>query len=315
MIRFSALLGLPLILTLAACAQVDQNAGPANSPDHGQERFRQRATTVAAAWRTAPGRQQWQSGFVPLQDPTVLPGDPKFSNETKQAFLAGWYTARTNLPTAKPADGRIRFPNGTLAVPLIGAEEAYRQLDQGDPPRCTETPAAPRTGGTGPDGTVSTPATIACTPLTVTGVKLGSVTVRTSRGDAEVPAWLFTVAELATPVARLAVASPAVAPMPSANVPPLESPDNLVAAQDLTKVDGAKLTYRLGVGACDQNLTPLVQEYEDLVVVAGSVTRSGGVCTEQLLVKPVTVTLGAPIGTRTVLDGLNGVPLRVTTAG
>ena len=54
-----------------------------------------------------------------------------------------------------------------------------------------------------------------CAALLVTGVTLGTVTLRTSRGEASVPAWLFTVRELATPVARVAVAPSAIAAEPA----------------------------------------------------------------------------------------------------
>jgi hypothetical protein len=315
MIRFPALLGLPLMLTLAACAQGGQStAGPGGAPDARAQRFEQRATTVAQAWQAAPGRMAWQTGYVPLQGPTVLPADPKFTDETKQAFLAGWYVRQVKLPDTKPANADIRFPDGALSVPLIAATAAYRQLDQGDPPPCSARPAAPAVTSTGPDGSVSSGPASACVPLTVTAAKLGTVAVRTSRGEAQVPAWLFTVRELAAPVARLAVAQPAIGPVPTASVPAPSTTGELVTAQDLTAVDGAKLTYRLGIGACDNDLTPLVQESDDVVVVSGGVTRSSGVCTEQLVVKPVTVTLDAPLGARPVLDANTGQPLLLTAA-
>lgn len=79
-------------------------------------------------------------------------------------------------------------------------------------------------------------------------------------------------------------------------------------------MDGARLTYRLGVGACDSELTPLVQEYEDLVVVAGRVVRSAGICTNQLLLEPVTVTLGASLGARPVLSLAGPAPLLLTVS-
>ena len=87
----------------------------------------------------------------------------------------------------------------------------------------------------------------------------------------------------------------------------------LVGAQDLTGTDGTRLTYRLGVGACDENITPLVYETDDAVVLGGSVTRTAEACTEQLLLAPVTVTLRAPLGARAVLDALSGSGLVLTT--
>ncbi|MFD2764212.1 hypothetical protein [Micromonospora eburnea] len=334
--RSVALLCLPL-LVVTGCARAGSDptrVGPAVTPlpsgvDHRWEAFYQRAVEIADAWR--PG-EAWRGGYVPLQDATVLSGDPGFTDETKLAFSSGWYRARIGLPTATPADGTIRFPDGTLRVPLVSAAEAYAQLDQGDPPPCpdrpkappaTSAPGRPKPGGPtiepGPDGLVptrpgpetpvSTELATPCVPLTVSGVKLGSASVRTSRGVAEVPAWLFTVAELRVPVARLAVASGAVGAVPEGVAPTRSVPDGVVSVVSLDAVDGARLDYRLGLGACDSGLTPLVLERDDVVVLGGGVTRSTGPCTLQLVMKPTSVTLRAPLGDRVVLDVGGGGPV------
>ncbi|MBO4209242.1 hypothetical protein [Micromonospora echinofusca] len=309
--RRTALLGLPLLMILAACAPAG-TAGPSGDPvapsEHRWARFDQRAAEVAESWRRSAASTAWRTGYVPLGDATVLVGDPGFSGDTKQAFLNGWYRDQVALPARTPAPGTVRFPDGTLTVPLISAAEAYRQLDRGDPPPCAARPARPPATGSGPDSAVSNPADTACIPLTVTGVKLGTAQVATSRGPATVPAWLFTVEELATPVARLAVAPSAVAPVPSASVP--ASPvDGLVVTQELTAADGTTLSYKLGIGACDSSPTALVAEFDDIVVIGGGIIPSTGICTAQLVLAPVSVTLDAPLGARPVLDGVTGQPM------
>ncbi|MGK5738500.1 hypothetical protein [Micromonospora sp. URMC 103] len=317
--RSFVLLGLPLLMLAAGCAAAGPEpavapTGPGSSPDHRYEGFHQRATEVAEAWRPDPG---WTSGYVPLEGPTVLTGDPGFTPDTEMAFRAGWYREQIDLPGARPADGVIRFPDGTLTVPLVSAGEAYRQLDQGDPPVCEgrpQVPPLPKHGPTiepGPDGWATSAPRNACIPLTVTAVRLGTASVLTSRGEAQVPAWLFTVDELTSPVARLAVAADAVTAVPEPAAPGRPAPDGFVGAQDIESVDGTRLTYRLGVGACDTDITPLVQEHDGAVVVGGWVTQATDVCTEQLKLEPVTVTLTAPLGARPVLDVLTGTPLRV----
>ena len=158
----------------------------------------------------------------------------------------------------------------------------------------------------GPDGSVASPVATACVPLTVTAVRLGTASVRTSRGVADVPAWLFTVEGLAAPVARVAVAPQSVTPVPEPTAPARPAPEGVVGAEHTERVDGTRLTYVLGVGACDTGITPLVQEREDVVVVGGGVVRASGVCTDQLKLEPVTVTLSAPLGGRPVLDVLTG---------
>jgi hypothetical protein len=46
--------------------------------------------------------------------------------------------------------------------------------------------------------------------------------------------------------------------------------------------------------------------------VGGSVIRSAGVCTEQLTLHPMTVTLDARLGSRPVLDAGSGQALTIT---
>jgi hypothetical protein len=165
-----------------------------------------------------------------------------------------------------------------------------------------------------PDGSVSSSVPVACVPLTVTAARLGTVAVRTSRGEAQVPAWLFTVDGLAAPVARLAVAAAAIGTVPSPSTSALPpGAAGLVSAEDLTAVDGARLTYRLGVGGCDRDVTALVGQRTDVVVVGGRVTRPSGTCAAILLLHPVTVTLDAPLGARPVLDAITGRPLLLTS--
>lgn len=314
--RSLALLGLPLLL-LSGCAAPGAGSGsaPPAGPDQRQA-FTQRAEEVAGRWRPGP---QWRDGYVPLQDATVLTGDPGFTDETKMAFAAGWYRDQIRMPAAVPPDGTIRFPDGVLRVPLVSAADAYAQLDQGDPPTCDGRPGAPpgrpKAGGPtvepGPDAPVSTTAPTPCVPLTVTAARLGTAPVWTSRGRVDVPAWLFTVDELTVPVARIAVAPRAVGEVPGRAADGRPLPDGLVAAQELRAVAGNRLDYVVGVGACDRAPTPLLLERPDVVVVGASVVRSTGICTLQLAMKPVSVTLAAPLGARTVLDVGGGAPLMV----
>ncbi|MFV2101828.1 hypothetical protein [Micromonospora sp. LOL_024] len=314
--RSPALLGLPLLIIVAGCAQVDTEPADTGPRLDRHVAFDQRATVVADGWRPPTA---WTTGYVPLQEVTVLVGEAAFTDETKLAFNAGWYREQAVLPAGQPDDGTIRFPDGELRVPLITAAEAYQQLDQGDPPPCpgrpkepgTPPPANPPDAPAGPDDPVSSAPQAACVPLTVTGVELGHAPVHTSRGAAQVPAWLFTVQEIGAVVARAAVAPHSVGALPEPVAPTAPVPPDLVGAQDIGAIDGASLTYRLGIGSCDTEITPLVQEHDHLVVVGGSVQRSSGVCDDMLKFEPVTVTLRAPLGVRPVLDVLSGTPLRL----
>jgi len=301
-----------VLLATAGCAEL---AGSAPDRDDLENTFRTRARIVADAWLSATSSGAWLTGFVPLQELTVAPESGFGTDDAKQAFGAGWYVLRTDLPADRPADGKIHFPDETVMdVPLTSAREAYSAMDQGDPPPCADpnaTPPPPPSPG-GPDTPVGEPAQQSCVALTVTAVKLDKTMIRTSRGIVAVPAWLFTVDGLAEPIARVAVDLAAVSPVPTINVPPFTYTQGLVTAQDLVGVKGTELTYRLGVGACDEDIRPLMVETPEMVLLAGTVVTTGGVCIDLLKLHPVTVRISEPLGDRAVLDGINGQPLVLT---
>jgi hypothetical protein len=140
-----------------------------------------------------------------------------------------------------------------------------------------------------------------CTALTVTGVKLGTVRLHTSRGEATVPAWLFTVDEFAGPLARVAVAPAAIRTVPA-------TPQMMVGDLGSFTVDGTRLTYPIITG-CAKDITPLAYEADDLIVVGAKVTPVDGACPAMAKVEHLTVTLKAPLGDRVVLTE-SGQPIR-----
>lgn len=312
--RFSIVLVAALsaaTLLAAGCAQPGSGSGAAADPDLA-EKFDQRARQVAQAWAASTASGAWQSGFVPLGPLTETSAGGFPSSELKEAFNHGWYRLRSDLPATRPADGTIRFgkDRATLTVPLVSAREAYAAIDKGDPPcGAPPPPSQPTPAPTGPDGSVSTTLPQPCVALTVTGARLGTVTVRTSRGDATVPAWLFTVAEMREPISQVAVVPSAITPVPSPSLPEFPYQRGLVTAQDVVDAKGNALTFRLGVGACDTDIQPLFLETGTAVVVAGTVRTTDGPCIDLLKLEPVTVTLAEPLGARAVLDAINGTPL------
>lgn len=309
-----------VLVGLAGCAATTgsgSGSDPAAGPDPDlQPAFEERANAVAQAWRESATIGAWRSGFVPLADLAVPPRNGFPDDRSKMAFSAGQFATEAPLPDQAPAPGTIRFPDGsTLSVPLISARDAYRALGKGAPP-CGEMPLAPPTAISGrpvpgPDQPTSTSAPHTCAVLTVTAVTLGETRLRTSRGEASVPVWLFTIAGLTEPAARVAVSPSAVHPVPTPSLPATPHTPGLVSAQDIEAIDGAKLVYRLGVGSCDYDIRPLVYETADVVVVAGSVRTRAGFCTAILMLEPVTVTLAQPVGERPVVDARTGMPLTV----
>jgi hypothetical protein len=302
--RRTLVLVLLLSLGLAGCARTDKPAAPGDDPDTF---FAERAATVATAWRTAVGTAA-RDGFVPLDALTVFAGSAALSEDRKIAFSNGWYRRTGSLPAGPGDKGQLRYPDGsTVEVPLISADEAYAALDQGDPP-CPDG-GTPRPDQTGPGGSVGHTASGQCTALTVTGATFGTTTLRTLRGAATVPAWLFTVDGQADPIARVAVAPAAISALPSPPAVPDSTNPEVASAQQLTAVDGTKIGYTIGVGACDTGIRPLVYQADDVVVIGGAVKRTDGICTDQLKLAPVEVTLDKPIGARPILDVATGRPL------
>ncbi|SNS94159.1 hypothetical protein SAMN05421812_102446 [Asanoa hainanensis] len=293
-------------MALSACASpggVGDGGGPAVSDrDEAIERW---AEDVADAW--SPTDTAWKQGYVPLQEPVSVDGS--LIGAEKQALAAGWWTTTVTLPTDPPAPGTVVFRDGSLKAPLLSAAAAYQKMDLGDPPPCGVTPS-PVVVPSGPDGSVSAPVGGDCVGLTVSGVSLRTMELRTSRGVATVPAWRFDIGD-GRGVLRAAVADPAPLPSPAATPTDRAVPSGMVAAQSVTGADGLNLHYSLGVGACDHDITPIVAERSHVVVVTGGVTRDDGTCTDQLIISPVTVSLREPLGDRPVLDGLNGTLLPV----
>jgi hypothetical protein len=263
---------------------------------------------VADAW-SAPTSEAWQRGYVPLQQPTTVDG--MLVEAEKRALAAGWWRSTVELPSTRPAPGTLLFRDGSLTMPLLSAAEAYRQMDLDDPPPCTEPSVPPQPDpSAGPDSSVSGPAGGDCVGLTTSAVSLTTMDLRTSRGVATVPAWRFEIPGNRA-VLRAAVADPAPVPAPAATPSNQAVPPDMVATQDVIAVQGFTVRYRLGVGACDRDITPIVVERPDVVAVTGAVTHDSGACTDQLLIEPVSVTLTEPLGDRPVIDGLNGTVLPV----
>lgn len=315
----TGLIAFAVLLSAAACART----GPAQPAQDLNAAFEQRAIASIDAWTKSGVNNAWLHGFVPLQDLTLPDGEPGFSDATKIAFVSGWYRLAAPLLLPPPSPGHIKFPDGTsMAVPLVNAEDAYQQIDQGDAPCQSQivktgpstpsTPVPPTPAPSTPDGVTSTSISTPCVNLVVTQINLGTVQLRTSRGQAQVPAWLFTVPQLKVPIARVAVAPSAITPMPSVNNQ-LPGVGGLVGALDLVSVTGNTITFRLGVGACDRDIKPLVYETDDAVAVGGSVHTVGNICNDMLKVQPETVTLAAPLGDRVILDALSATPLVIST--
>lgn len=282
----SALACVVAVATLAAgCGREPDNfGGPIDIT-----KFDQRAAEVAAAWQAGGVDDAWTNGFVPVQDLVIAPPDGFPNSEMKNAFGAGWYKTFPGLQLPdQGGNGTITFPDGAkMDVALVSAAEAFQAMDQGDP-SC-------------PD----------CVSLVVTKAEPGTAKLRTSRGEAQVPVWNYTVEGMTEPVARVAVSPESIKPLPTPSIPDWARDAPLVSAQELDSMTDTLLEYRLGVGACDKAITGMVWENDQVVVIGGMVIPPGPAeaCTAQLVEHPVQVYTKTPVGDRVILDAITGAPV------
>ena len=255
--------------------------------------FDARAKLVAAAWDRAGLTKEWLTGLV-LMDPgdLVFVGGKGFAtSDQKLAFIDGQFTLAVQLPTA-PLTGKVRWPGGaTATVRLITAAQAYRDIATKQ--SCQGRPCPP--------------------PLVVTGAKPGTVTVATSRGNATVPAWTFTVRSLTSPitVAGLAPGSYHTQPASLHGLPAGGLDGFTGAGLGPVSADGRQIHVLVGKSPCDTRAGALVYENSSVVVV-GSWTYNphpNAPCAAMLEMESVPVELARPLGHRVVLSVSDGRPL------
>jgi hypothetical protein len=280
-------------LLLAGCATSSSHVSPL-APPSGRStgnpaEFDIRAAAVIKVWTDAGMPVKWRTGFVPLQDLTVIAPNPGFDVPSKQAFLQGFYRMEAGV-LLPPPPGVVRFPDGSsMTVALQTESDAFAAIYRGE---CPKTDSQ-------------------CRTLRITNVTLSSVKLLTSRGLAIVPAWAFTVAGLTSPIYRVAVAPSLISELPADPRGDWPRVPNLRSAQDVTSVTSTSITFQLGVGMCDKNVKAWVYETDVAVAVGGTAKTPGGVCADVLKLQPVTVHLSAPLGSRALLDATSGAPLQL----
>jgi hypothetical protein len=280
---------LAAVIALAAGAATvscgnEQPAGPRAGEGGQAAGAAARARQVAEAWDGSRAAEVWRAGHYPLEDTVRLPADAFHDEADKEAYGARNFALRGELPELGRREGAVEWESGgSLTLPLTGAREAYAALDRADGPA----------------------------PLTVTGAKLGGMTLATSRGPATVPAWLFTLEGYETPL-RVAALSPSELPRPPIG-PARDTPaDELGPLLGLAGVagDGRSVTVVAGHGDCDDGPAVHVLETAGSVVLSASVVGTDdGPCTARLQAEDVTVKLGRPLGDRLLLDAFTGRPV------
>ncbi len=259
--------------------------------------FENRAKQVADAWRSRGLVAAWRDSLIPLSGLTDVPAFSP-NGELKAAYGNGWVEVAGTLPTATKPGASVSVGGSTIAVRLQPAAAALRDAT---PQRFGACPPAVTVGGCGD-------------PVLITGAKLTTTTLATNRGVATVPAWSFTIKGNEGPLVQVAIDPADLDPAPGAGtqIPGADGDRTrgVVASQALISIGGSTVTYSVGVGACDSDITPRVYETDDLVVVGATIGQpTAEVCNDMLKIQPVQVTTRSAVGTRPVVDALTGAPV------
>lgn len=261
-------------------------------------RLHQQAEADLARWAEAVAAAGDGSSFVPVGELTGQVGDwePDVGDNNKIAVMAGLVESDVSLPADPPPDGEVRWPDGsTTTVRLISAPEALARLKaDADGSACSD-----------------------CTPLQVTGARLTTAPVQTSRGPAQTPVWEFSVLGTAVKVTRVAVAAGVTV------TPPPWDPDHAPVGISIDSaaglVGGRQLTVSFtgapapGDQGCGADYTAEAVESSTAVVVIVTEHRHGlfEACTAVGATRTAVVDLAAPLGERAVLEVKEGLPVPV----
>jgi hypothetical protein len=217
-------------------------------------------------------------------------------DNNKVALMAGEVDSMVDLPTDKPARNEVKWLDGTTqAVDVLSAAAALADLV-----------AEGAASGTGCDG---------CKPLRITEAKLATTLVETTRGPANAPTWVFTVAGTDVRITRVAVDDAVTVDPPPWNTedPPLGISIDRASGTG----DSKELTVSF-TGAPDGKDKPCGADY--VVEAVESALAVVVIVIEDPNLEPATcrligafrtekVTLDAKLGTRTVLEGRQGLPV------
>ncbi|MFE4960347.1 hypothetical protein ACFRCW_42015 [Streptomyces sp. NPDC056653] len=268
----------------AACLGAVSGCGSEKEADSRADVTTDRARQVAAAWDGSTAAAAWRAGYYPMGETVQLPRGGLRSQADKQAYEDQSLVLRGKLPVTWPKDGRVTWArSGSVTRSLVGADESYKSL-----------------AGAGVNGKPH---------LTVTGAKLGEMSVATSRGPATVPAWLFTLVGYASPL-KQAAAVPSKLPRPPIR-PARDIPGYPINRLVRIAADGGSVTVVALHGVCDDGPEVDVLETRGSVVLSASVKyrKDGGDCTKQARTQQVTVKLERPVGDRVLLDAPTGRPV------
>ncbi|MET8832799.1 hypothetical protein ABZV78_02630 [Micromonospora sp. NPDC004540] len=295
--RYPALPWITVAALLVSCGSAGNS--PAVDPLDG---LRQQAggtlTRYDQAVRAAGGAR-----FVPVGELTRQLGDWEPANGSyKESLSAGRVEAASTLPGApQPAVGTIVWTNGTRHdVPLISADGALAQLGAAGTGDCS-----------------------GCAPLKLTGARLTTMTVPTTRGPATAPAWEYTLDGTTVRLARVAVDPSAIVrvtpPPRDADHPPaglaIESATTTTASSELTVTFTGRPDPSSKPCGADYSAEAVESDLAVVVIVIEYRHAKDEACLDIGAQRSATLKLSRPLGERAVLEVTQGLPAELTITG
>ena len=302
----------PVVVALALSACVGAATGPSASstspsgsaasgmPDRPSQaaldRIHQQAQDALARWAAAIAAAG-EKAVVPVGELTGQVGDWELEvgSNNKSALYAGLVEAPADLKADAPSSGVVQWPDGsTQTVSVITARQAIADIKTDATSTCPE-----------------------CSPLRITGARLTTRQIDTSRGPATAPAWEYTVQGTNVKVTRVAIsARVAVVPPPWDSFDP---PVGMSFDSATGTVDGRALTVTF-IGApghadkaCGEDYTAEAVEsaLAVVVIVTAHSDQPPAACALVGAERTATAQLAAPLGNRAVLEVRQGLPVPV----
>jgi hypothetical protein len=299
---------LAILALVAACATPAGGPGAsglelAGASQEPLDRIHQQAHDALERWADAVRKSGGASiTFVGELTGQIGSWEVAIGDNNKAALMAGRIEAPHGVPTSKPSPDKVRWLDGSsVDVSVMSAADTLAALIA----------AAADAGGKCEE----------CRTLEVTDAQQATGLIDTSRGPANAPIWVYSIAGSTVKVTRVSVdKSVTVDPPPwNANNPP----DGVRIERAAGSPDSKKLTVSF-VGApkgadeaCGEDYTAEAVESELAVVVI--VTRHPSKiplgpnqgCALVGFVRTASVKLQAPLGDRVVLDVVQGLPVSV----
>jgi hypothetical protein len=296
-------------LLLAGCASPifapGGSAAPASDNDQRPlDRVHRQAQDALVRWADAVRESGGASiDFVGEMTSQIGTWEADVGENNQAALIAGMVQAVTDLSTDPPSRREVKWLDETkVDVNVLSAAAALEALVAEGNDGCPE-----------------------CEPLRVTDATLATSLVETSRGPAEAPTWVYSIARTSVRITRVAVDESITVRPPPWNA---DDPPTGVSIEWAKGADDARRLEVGFIGARDDGpcaatyAAEAVESELAIVVIITSRPQVGvrgsperGVCTSEGSMRTTEVRLAEALGTRAVLEIQQGLPVPVHAPG